>query len=192
MGQIFRRQGRQQIQIAQNTLGFGDDGNRVLIVVQHSENIPRHTQFFFRRLIRIRINAEGDGRALMPWFPKLFLQKRSTDGFEEILGFKIQGGRQTQITMSRPGKTINTSISAVLIGIYGAIKGNVGRRVAGQDFSGGIRFQVRHPLPGQLLLLPSAVICSQAVPGHRTDRKHLPRPLRGWSGGVFNIVQGHP
>ncbi len=133
LDQIVARHRRQEVEIPQNEVRFGDDGERVTGFSQRLDQRPGNAILPLDRLIGVGVGAEGDRRGPVLGRGKLALQKRRGALLGKKLGFEIEPGREPHIGVGRPGVAIKAAVLAAAIGIDRAVESNVRRLVARDD-----------------------------------------------------------
>ncbi len=126
----------ENIEIANHKMAFRDQADRVLVLEESLEQLPRDGQRLFGRLIRIRVRSYRDGLAdVAAFFPGL---QQSTRGIRlvENTGLEIQAGRQVEVAVAGPGITIDAAMLTALVGVDGPVEGYVRGCVVADDRAG--------------------------------------------------------
>ena len=137
--QPLGRQGRQQVEIAQDAAGFGDDAERVLGVGQHFDQSPGDFQLTFNRLVAIGDNAQRQGGGAVGRPGQLLAQQRRCVMLGEQLALEIQPRRKSEMGVIGTGKAIDAAVFAAPVRVDRSIKGHVGRVVPGDQAAGLVR-----------------------------------------------------
>ena len=92
LDQVVARHRREEVEVAQDEVRFGDDGERVASSGQRLDQRSGDAILTLDRLIGIGVGAEGDRRRPVSGCRQLALQKLSGAFLGEQLGFEIEPG----------------------------------------------------------------------------------------------------
>jgi hypothetical protein len=129
---------RENIDVARHQRRLGDDADRMAGTLQHLENAAHDLPFALDRLIGIGIGADRDHARLVVRRRQLLFQQLRRVGLGEQFRFEIEPRRQAEIGVGRPREAVDAAMLAAAIGIDRAVEADIGRIVAGDDFSRGI------------------------------------------------------
>ena len=123
----------QQVEVAFDQRGFGDDGQRVFALGQHLEDLPRDLPIALDWLVRIGVGAERDRRTAIGWPGQFRAQQLCRIRLGKQLRFEIQARRQVEVAVRRPCIAIDAAMLAAAIGIQRLIKRQVRRGLSLED-----------------------------------------------------------
>ena len=95
LDQPVARHRREQVEIAQDEVRFGDDGQRMAGSAQDLDQRPGDAILSLDRLIGIGVGAEGDRRRVVPGRRKLTLEELGRALLGEQAGLEIEPGGET-------------------------------------------------------------------------------------------------
>ena len=131
--QSLRRHWSQKVQITQNAIRFGRNGQWMVSLGEHFETLSHDAPFTLDRLIGVCVGAKGDGRGDMALFADFRAQQICRIGLCEQPTFEVEPGRQVMIGMCWTGIAIDTAMFAAAIRIDRLVKRDVWGSVACQD-----------------------------------------------------------
>ena len=127
------RHGREEIEIAQDQRGFGDDRDRVIGLRQNLQNSAHDAMLAFDRLVGIGVGSDRDDLGLVIRRGQFALQHLRGVVLDEQAAFEIEPRRQAEKSVRRPRETIDAAVLATAIGVDAAFECNVGGIVARDD-----------------------------------------------------------
>ena len=101
------RHRRQQVDVALDQRGLGNQPDRVPAFVQHFEHLARDAPFALAGLIRVCIHADGDVLGLVGWAGQFAAQQLGRVHLGEDAAFEIQPGREPEVAVGRPCEAID-------------------------------------------------------------------------------------
>ena len=157
LGEIARGHAAEDIDVARDQVRFGDDADRMAGAFQHLEDAAHDLVAPLDRLVGIRVGADRDRARAVARGRELALQQFRRVRLHEQLRFEIEPGREPEIGVRRPRKTVDAAVLAAAIRVDRAIEGNVRRVVAGDHLAGGIDANARLECRQLLEALPAVV-----------------------------------
>ncbi len=164
---------REEIEVAQHEIGFGDDADGMAGARQDLENGAGDAIAPLDRLIGVGVGAERDDPRAVLRRRELALEQRRRPVLDEQLRLEIEAGGKAEIGVARPGETIDAAVLAAAIGIDRAVEGNVGRFVAGDDGSRSLQRDLGFEGRRRLVRRPAVVEVLAA------QKLEPPRDVRG-------------
>ncbi len=154
--QPFCRHGGQDVDVARDQGRLRHDADGMVGPGQDFEDRAHHATLALDRLIGIGIGADRDRAGLVARDRQFPLELARSALLDEELGLEIEPRRQSHEGVGRPGEAIDAAVFAAAVGIDGAIEGNIGRIVAGDDGLGLLDRDLRNEASrvGQRFLIP--------------------------------------
>src|SRR5208282_2290302 len=146
-----------EVEIAQDEVRFGDDGERMADMAQDLDQRARDAILPLDRLIGIGVSAERDGRRPILGRSKLTLQELGCALLGEQARLEIEPGGEPQIGVGRPRVAIEAAVFAAAVGVDRSVERNVGRLVAGDDNLWPFQNNLGRQRLGRLLACPAIV-----------------------------------
>jgi hypothetical protein len=156
---------------------LGDDGDRMVVAGQHLQHLTGDAVFAFQWLIGIGICAQRQCARLVAGRGEFSLQQFGGTRLHQKAGFKVEAGREAEISVGWPRETIDATMFAAAIGVDRAVEGKVGRGVARDDGACGV---VKHggAQLGRLVTFPSGQGIALPAIGFGMMAEPLVTPVR--------------
>ena len=142
--------------------------------LQHFENAAHDFPLALDRLIGIGVGADRDHARFVILRRQFLFQQLRRVGFGKQFRFEIEPGRQAEIGVGRPRKTVDAAVLAAAVGVDRTVEADIGRVVAGDDLARGIerdrgleRRQVVEALPAVVEGDPRLGLEAAAIVGLR-------------------------
>jgi hypothetical protein len=123
----------QDVGVADDQVGLGDDAQRVAKGVQNLQHLAGDPQPALDRLVGVGVGADLDVARPVPLLRQLGGQQARRLRFEEQPALEVEAGREAQVGVRRPGEAVDAAVLAAPVGIDRAVEVDVGTAVAGDD-----------------------------------------------------------
>ena len=160
MDQAVAGEAREDVEVADDAGGLGDDADRVAGLGQDLEDRAGDAQAAFDRLVGVGVGAEGDRAGAVAGAGELGAEESGGVGLDEDLGLEVEAGGEAPESVARPGVAVDAAVLAAAIGVDRLGEGDVGRGVAGDQAAGGVGDQLgaRRGRVGQLVEGAPAIV----------------------------------
>ena len=126
LGEAFSRHRTQNVEIAQDQGGLGDEDDRVPVAGEDLEQVARVLQPSFDRLPGICIGPDHEWGGFVAGAVEMGFQKGRAVRLGHDDALEVQARRIAQIRVAGPGVAIDAAMLAASIGIDRLVEGNVG------------------------------------------------------------------
>src|SRR5450830_434075 len=196
--QALARHGAQQIQVALDQAGLGDQRERVLVSLQDLDHAPRQAQLALYRLVAVGGRAQVGHAGLVGGPRQGLRQQLGQVVLGHDPGLEVQARRITQVAVGGPRIAVAAAMLAAPVGVDRLVKSDVGRIVAAQGTARGLgdhlggrsgRIGVKPLGAHPAIVRPLALVLAESMrhrTGHAPPLQHLHRP--GHDGRRAEIV----
>ena len=173
---VLRRHRRDQVEVALDQRRLGHDRERVLVLGQHLDDLPRDLPLALDRLVRVGVGAERDRVAHVAALRELRAQQLRRVGLREELRLEVEARRQVEVRVRRPRVAVDAAVLAALVRIDRLRERDVGRIVARDDRARALDRHGRAELGRRVVVAGSAAGGAQpsSYASRSSRRKRLP------------------
>ena len=116
----------QQVEIAQDPVGLGCDGDRVARLETFFKHLAGDPVARLDWLVRVGVGPHGQWRRSVFWPGKGFPQQFGGIGLGKQLGFEVEPRGQVVIGVGRAREAIDAAVFAAAVGIERAVECDIG------------------------------------------------------------------
>ena len=121
------------VEVPQDQRRLRDDAGGVARLAEHLEDLPGDAEVTLDRLIGIGVRAERQRTDPVAGLPEFAAQQVGGLRLGHDLGLEVEAGREPQVLVARPRKTVDAAVLAAPIGVDGPVERDVRRVVPGDD-----------------------------------------------------------
>ena len=197
LDQAALRHGAQDVEIAQDERGFGDDADGMVGGRQHFEDAPHDAVAPLDRLVGVGVGADGDGARTIGGIGQLALERSCAAlVLANSLVSKSRPGDRPRKAWVGPREAIDAAMLAAAIGIDRAVEADIRRGVPGDDAPGrdllhfgGERLELAKRLPAVVdRLIGDRLVAAGAVGRARRGHCGAPAATPPISSGKLSVL----